>query len=778
MTTTRIKDGEERAAQRLRVLMVDDSPTFCKAVGTWLARESDIEFRACDDPARALEVASEFAPSVIIQDLVMPGIDGLELIRRYRRDAATEHVPVIVLSGTTSAEQRTTAFLVGADDYVAKGAEQAEFLARIRYHGARFLEMKRAGLHQHPTARGTRAHMVRLLVVEPTRVGTAVLRAAFEREREVTAHFCVDERAALRTADEILPSVVVVSLFGGAYDGFELVKRLRARRSTSDVPIVLYSSTDDPSLKARALESGANDYVLRARDTLDLVARVKRHSSRYVAGRQARLAVEDTSSEDGRLSVAVMSGDLELIRDTEAMLRSERDVRVVSVGPSSDALAELRAVAPTLILLDLDGREAPGLDVLRSLRDEPAFEEVPVIAISAHHDPQLKGRAFALGVDDHVGRDVDKIEFISRLRHHARAHLSSRYLRRALSSAMDMQRRLDVQSDFIRRTFGRYLSDGVVDAILDEPDGLKLGGESRVISLMMTDLRGFTAMSEVLSPDQVIELLNGYFDVMTRVLMSYEATIDEFIGDAIFAVFGAPNEMVDHAARAIACSIAMQNAMVEVNSRLAEKGLPELEMGIGLNTGEVVVGNVGSERRTKFGVVGRNVNLAARVESYTVGGQVLASDATVAAAGGSVVTRGHRDVEPKGIKGQVRIHDVAGIGPPYSQTIAQQADEPLPLARALRFRAFIFDGKARGADAFLGSLNEMSRNRGRATVAGLEVDDNIQLEILAEDGTMLTDDVFAKVVAPSTGSNLVELRFTSLGGPARVLFASSRAAKG
>jgi adenylate cyclase len=767
-TTTR-DDG----SPVLRVLMVDDSVTFCRAVGAWLSGETDIVFRSCQEPEAALAIAAEFTPNVIIQDLVMPGVDGLDMIRTYRRTAATEHVPVIVLSGSTSAEQKTTAFLVGADDYVAKGAERHEFLARIRYHGGRFLAMQREGLHRHPTAKGIRAHTARLLVIEPTRVGTAVLRAAFDREPDVVAHFCADDRSALRAADELLPTVIVVGLFSGTYDGFELIQRLRSKRATHDVPIVFYTSTDDPALKARALESGANDYVLRTRDTRDLVARVKRHSSRHVAARQARLAADGSAADDGILKALLVSDDAGLARDVQAMLHSERDVEVTVVEPTLATLGELRTLAPMVVLLDLDARATPGLELLRALRDDPVGEELPVIALSERVDPQAKARAFALGVDDHVERSVDKIELTSRLRHHARAHLGSRQLKRALSSAMDMQRRVEVQSDFIRRTFGRYLSDGVVDAILDDPDGLQLGGEARVVTLMMTDLRGFTAMSEVLPPAKVIEVLNGYFEVMTRVLMAHEATIDEFIGDAIFAIFGAPNAMADHAARAIACAVAMQNAMGEVNAELARKGLPELEMGIGLNTGEVVVGNVGSERRTKFGVVGRHVNLASRVESYTVGGQILASDSTVQAAGPSVVTRGSRLVEPKGIKVSVRIHEVLGMGAPYACSLALEEDEPVTLSEPLAVLAFPFDGKARSPEAVPGTFVALSRTRARANLGSVGLDDNLQLGLLGDDGRTLTDEVFAKVV--EVEGTTVELRFTSVGGPARVLLAARRA---
>jgi adenylate cyclase len=183
-----------------------------------------------------------------------------------------------------------------------------------------------------------------------------------------------------------------------------------------------------------------------------------------------------------------------------------------------------------------------------------------------------------------------------------------------------MAKELQLHNRFIRKTFGRYLTDDVVKSLLESPEGLKLGGERRKVTLMMTDLRGFTSMSGRLAPEQVVAMLNRYLGTMVEVIQEYQGTIDEFIGDAIFTLFGAPVQRDDDAERAVACAMAMQLALAGVNAQNRAAGLPEVEMGIGIHTGEVVVGNIGSDRRTKYGVVGSHVNLTARIESYTVGG--------------------------------------------------------------------------------------------------------------------------------------------------------------
>ena len=182
--------------------------------------------------------------------------------------------------------------------------------------------------------------------------------------------------------------------------------------------------------------------------------------------------------------------------------------------------------------------------------------------------------------------------------------------------------------DFIRDTFGRYVTQEVVKRLLEDKEALELGGETREVSIVMSDLRGFTAITADMHPEQVVTFLNRYLGKMIEILTDNQAVIDEIVGDGILAFFGAPTPMADHPARAVACALQMQAAMDEINALNEADGLPYLEMGIAVNTGEVVVGNIGSERRTKYSVVGAHVNFTSRIEAFAVGGQVLISPDT------------------------------------------------------------------------------------------------------------------------------------------------------
>jgi adenylate cyclase len=224
----------------------------------------------------------------------------------------------------------------------------------------------------------------------------------------------------------------------------------------------------------------------------------------------------------------------------------------------------------------------------------------------------------------------------------------------------DSYQELERRNAFIRKVFGRYTSDEVVEALLDAPDGLKLGGEKREVTILMSDLRGFTALAERLEATEVVSLLNNFLSAMVEVIQKQGGTIDEIIGDAILVLFGAPVKAEDDARRAVLCALGMQRAMVAVNAHNQQKDWPALEMGIALHTGEVVVGNIGSVKRSKYGVVGRTINTTARIESFTVGGQVIVSPTLICQAGAGLILGDEVEVHAKGMKEPLRCRQLLG----------------------------------------------------------------------------------------------------------------------
>jgi adenylate cyclase len=260
----------------------------------------------------------------------------------------------------------------------------------------------------------------------------------------------------------------------------------------------------------------------------------------------------------------------------------------------------------------------------------------------------------------------------------------TRQLKDSREQLVDLNKQLEHRNQFIRETFGRYTSDDIVGVLLDMPEGLKLGGEKREITLLMSDLRGFTALAERLEATEVVALLNHYLSIMVELIHQSGGTIDEIIGDAIFVLFGAPLVMPDAAQRAVRCALEMQKGMRAVNEYNLKQGWPEIEMGIALHTGEVVVGNIGSIKRSKYGVVGRTVNLTARIESFSVGGQVLVSPTLIRAAERGLILGEEIYVLAKGMREPLKCRELLGhedhpeLSLEHDETIFTPIAEPIP----------------------------------------------------------------------------------------------------
>ena len=184
------------------------------------------------------------------------------------------------------------------------------------------------------------------------------------------------------------------------------------------------------------------------------------------------------------------------------------------------------------------------------------------------------------------------------------------------------------ERDFISNTFGRYVDQEIAAKLMERPEASRLGGEKRQVVIMFSDIRGFTPIAETLSPEATIHLLNGYFSRMVEVLRGHHGIIVDFLGDGILAFFDPlDSPLTPVAGEAVQCALHMQQVMPEVNLAGIGRKLPPLHMGIGLHAGEVVVGNIGSESRAKYGIIGSAVNLAHRIQAQARGGEVVISQA-------------------------------------------------------------------------------------------------------------------------------------------------------
>lgn len=326
---------------------------------------------------------------------------------------------------------------------------------------------------------------------------------------------------------------------------------------------------------------------------------------------------------------------------------------VVTAASGPEALATLAETDVDVVLLDLVMPDMDGREVLRRIKEHPDWRATPVIVISGSQDMDGIIECIEAGADDYLFKPFNPVLLQARIK-------AGIERKRWHDREEQYRQQLERNEKFIRATFGRYLSDEIVTDILERPEGLELGGDLRRVTILMSDIRGFTTLSENLAPAQVVTLLNRYLGAMTDIIMAHQGTIDEFIGDAILAVFGAPQRRDDDADRAVNCSLAMQAAMAEINVQNRAEGLPEIRTGIALNTGDVIAGNIGSERRSKYGFVGHPMNVTSRIEDKTAGGEVLAADSTVRGLKGGFEIGASREIRVKGINQTIVVHQILG----------------------------------------------------------------------------------------------------------------------
>lgn len=456
---------------------------------------------------------------------------------------------------------------------------------------------------------------------------------------------------------------------------------------------------------------------------------------------------------EGRLLVV---DDNEMNRDLLSRRLSARGYSVALAQDGTEALEMLDAEPFDLVLLDVMMPGLSGFDVLKIVRGKHTRGELPIIMVTAKDQSEDIVHALRLGANDYVTKPIDFAVALAR----TDAHLS---LKRATHEIRRLAQGLELRNQFIRATFGRYLSDDIVAGLLEGSEGLQLGGHKRDVTILMSDLRGFTSVTEGLAPEAVVGILNSYLGAMVDVITKHQGTIDEFIGDAILVLFGAPVARGDDARRAVACALEMQLAMVPVNERFRREWLPEVEMGIAVNTGPVVVGNIGSAKRTKYGVVGSHVNLTGRIESFTVGGQILISEHTLEAAGAGVQVGREMTIQAKGFKEPIKVFELTGIGGEYGLFLSERRYSIVALETPLAVRYTIAEDKAVGGPPHVGSL--IGVGEGIAELRPerpLRLFTNLQMRLEGASGEEVPGDVYGKVAdIPSDGDSVL-VRFTSL----------------
>jgi len=331
--------------------------------------------------------------------------------------------------------------------------------------------------------------------------------------------------------------------------------------------------------------------------------------------------IKQTDNESARQGkILIVDDDPHNIELLQAYLTGMANYQVVAARDGVQALEVVAAESPDLILLDIMMPRMDGYEVCSHLKNDENAKFIPIVMVTALRGTEERIKALEVGADDFLSKPFNIYELLARVK--------------SLIRIKHLHDELERKNNLLFTILNRYLAQEVSSMILDDPKRyLKLGGESRKVTVLFADIRGFTKFSESHSPTQVVEILNGIFSELVKVVFKWKGTFDKYLGDAVMAFYGAPVSYEDDTWRAIQTAWELQQVFDnQVRSR-NDAELTELGLGIGLHTGEVVVGNIGSEWMMDYTVIGDTANVARRLQELAGKGQILISEAVYSEVG-------------------------------------------------------------------------------------------------------------------------------------------------
>ncbi len=310
-----------------------------------------------------------------------------------------------------------------------------------------------------------------------------------------------------------------------------------------------------------------------------------------------------------------------LIADDDWLMRDLLKTHLTSSGCDVEALPDGQAALeralespPDLVLADVQMPRLDGISLCKELKRVSETRFIPVIVVTAFDSEEDRIKAINAGADDFIGKPYPAIVLLARVR--------------SLLRIKQLHDQLEERNRLLRRVLDRYVAEDVADIILNDPEYyMRLGGETRKVTVLFADIRGFTRFTEQHEARKVINTLNRVFEPLSQLVYAYRGTFDKYMGDGLMAFYGAPVSEKDDPQRAVDTAIAMQRVFGMLKED-AENDLEELALGIGLHSGEAVVGNIGSSSVMDYTVVGDVVNVAKRLQESASGGEILVSDDT------------------------------------------------------------------------------------------------------------------------------------------------------
>jgi class 3 adenylate cyclase len=321
---------------------------------------------------------------------------------------------------------------------------------------------------------------------------------------------------------------------------------------------------------------------------------------------------------------------------------------VVLAFDGQDAIEKVGHIPPDLFVLDVDMPRKSGFEVVEWLKQQAHTATVPIILLTARSDMEDRLRGLGLGVEDYLTKPFNPRELMARINARLRAKATNDELRE--------------QQALIEKTFSSFVAKEVIDYMLAEPKQIKLGGQLREITVLFADLEGFTSMSEMADPAEILNALNQYHSMIVQIAQSNGGTIDKFLGDGVMVLFNAPIDLEDHVYRAVKTALEIRTALADLHPRLAS-GF-RLGVNFGVNTGPAVVGNIGAPNLMNYTAIGDTVNLAARLQGLSIHNQISISESVYQQIKDRIAAEWVGERSIKGRSGQVNIYRVLDFKTP------------------------------------------------------------------------------------------------------------------
>jgi adenylate cyclase len=328
---------------------------------------------------------------------------------------------------------------------------------------------------------------------------------------------------------------------------------------------------------------------------------------------------------------------------TKALTAARYEIITATDGPM--ALDLWKSASPDLLLLDVMMPGMSGYEVCERIRASETTGRLPIVMLTALHEVAHRIRGIEAGADDFLTKPFNREELLTRVK--------------SLMRIKTLYDDIEGKNRLLRTLFGRYVSEEVAADIVANPGRhLKLGGERREVTILFGDLRGFTPLSERIAPEDAVDILNVFLTHVVDFVFEYDGSLDKFRGDGFMAFFGAPMRHEDDPSKAVRCALALQAKLKSIT--FAKFPDLHLHMGIGINTGTVIAGNIGSVRRTDYTVIGNEVNVAQRFEANAGPGQILITGSTYERIKQSVLVRELGSLRLSGKETGVMAYDVLG----------------------------------------------------------------------------------------------------------------------